>query len=652
MEDDPLLKLIHSHAKRGITNIPLGVIYLSNSEFNGVINFTVNQYFPRVVDTALTQLSLDDFYIIPIPVNINTSIPNDITQLNRIKVILEGYPMITYFVFSGPTIYINIIFESFFRYNHDKILFCTNSSQIGADYSDNVVRTLPNDYTIGNFIANIFFNKPGQGYFDIIFLPGQFMNNGQTIGYAGIESNIQIFYEFFEAVGIPGYTMSPNPYNPNGNPVTGLPSTTTVLSDGRILPNLGNPDNISRTECQNQISNTLNSSLNPSYYTNNYYASLLMQFIQNDKTFPLQNNPNLVDPTFIPTYPYPEVINWVAMQAYAKNLRYDSITKKFVWDITAQMPYITYLIEYLINFDYTKDKNILLILAQYQFSAIQVYLYYYFPLISAFLGLTTEEYITIFQSKVRFILTNTNNRDEFTYQLFTDPRTFTLWKPSQYSLEPPEPKTWFDLTNLMTTNIVIPRTEQTMFVLFNQMSQWLNLSISGKYYDFSNTTQPSIIALYNALTFLNHFVKNGQPVSEFILSYFINTNLLQFGNNILFNNKMDNIYDITVSTSYFYTGQSISNRSTTTETDPCSDECTRGEGDVTQYLVISSETQVSKLDPPELRSDVKARQCVCPGYRKFFKNQKTSNCWYITKDYYNQKLYNKSLNCSAAYCTE
>ena len=31
--------LIHSTAKRGLTSTPLGVIYLSNPNFNGVINF-------------------------------------------------------------------------------------------------------------------------------------------------------------------------------------------------------------------------------------------------------------------------------------------------------------------------------------------------------------------------------------------------------------------------------------------------------------------------------------------------------------------------------------------------------------------------------------------------------------------------------------
>ena len=99
--------------------------------------------------------------------------------------------------------------------------------------------------------------------------------------------------------------MFPNPYDPSSIP-TGLPSVTTSILIG---PQLGNPDGVSSSDCIASIQTTLDSSVNPSYYTTNYYGSLLMQY---------QQNPNVSkDPTFLKDYPYPEVINWILITSYA-----------------------------------------------------------------------------------------------------------------------------------------------------------------------------------------------------------------------------------------------------------------------------------------------------------------------------------------------
>jgi hypothetical protein len=76
-------------------------------------------------------------------------------------------------------------------------------------------------------------------------------------------------------------------------------------------------------------------------------------------------------------------------------------------------------------------------------------------------------------------------------------------------------------------------------------------SKDNKYIDLSKSSQILLIPIYNAIQFLFHFFKNGININSFIFDYFSKSKLLRFGNNLIFDTNMDNIYDIVVGTTYF-----------------------------------------------------------------------------------------------------
>lgn len=537
-------ELKHVQAK-SLDSQPLGVLYFSNQEYSNVPNFNLNQYYPRVVDEALDQVSINTFYIVPIPIEIDINNPLSESSLAYLKATLEQYDYITYFVCPFPTTYIDAIFEAYFRYNHSKILSTTNSSQIGANYADNVIRFLPNDYPTVNFWTNIYLKNSNA--FDIVFLNGEFINTNDTLGYDAVKSDLVIISEFLSSIG---KTMEPNPYDPSAA-ITGLPSITT---DPAIGPQFDNPDGVTGDDVFTSIYNTLDSTQNPDYYTKNYYSSIKIQMAQNPidpETYP--DYLKVMLEQFLKDYPYPETINWQAIVTYVENI---NITNgELTYDVNPdKLGYLPYLLYYLSFFDYTKQKDIFLVLTQYQFPAILAAINYYIPLLADAFGI--PNLVENVQTKVRFLLSNVNNIDEFNYQLFTDPRTDQIW---QYDTG----MTWYDILQAYTVRTIIPRGEQSSFALFDKMSQTLNLTINGQYYDFGKTNQPLIYALYNSLSFMYHFVKNDVKVSDFILNYFLTTKLLNFGNNLIFDQYMDNIYDVSVDTTFFYGGSTIVNRSLT-----------------------------------------------------------------------------------------
>ena len=80
---------------------------------------------------------------------------------------------------------------------------------------------------------------------------------------------------------------------------------------------------------------------------------------------------------------------------------------------------------------------------------------------------TREKFIK--NSKI--IFTNTQNRDEFTSELFNDRRTDTLWYNNG--------KTWMDLLNLYNPIIFFPRFDQSINIFINN-SKKKNPKILGK----------------------------------------------------------------------------------------------------------------------------------------------------------------------------
>ena len=129
--------------KKNINSIPIGVIYLTNTAFSTTVNYNYNQFYVRIIDTILEQLSISNFYIVPIGLTLSTTETSQ--QTTYINTQLAKYSYITYFFCSLPTSYIGILFEAYFKYNHQQILLSTGSSQLNINYQDNVFRFLQSD---------------------------------------------------------------------------------------------------------------------------------------------------------------------------------------------------------------------------------------------------------------------------------------------------------------------------------------------------------------------------------------------------------------------------------------------------------------------------------------------------------------------------
>jgi len=496
--------------KRDINSIPIGVIYITNPEFSTIVNYNFNQYYVRIVDTVLEQLSISNFYIVPIGLKLSAT--ETTQQTTYVSDKLTQYSYITYFFSSLETDYISILFDAYFKYNHQQILLSTGSSQLNVNYQDNVFRFLQNDTPLINFVANFYLKEPLS--FDLIYIPGEFINGlgaGRTdfYGFTDIVSDTAIINKYLTTIG---KSMVPNP---------------TILTQ--------QSPSMTRDEFVTQMSTTLS---NPDYYLpgNNYFQTNITQYLINPESF---FNPEFrakYDPDTL------SVINWIVY-----NVWFDSGTQ--VPDFN-RMSYIEILCIYLLFFDYTKSKDMVFIITNYNFPSFLSAVYYY-------LGRYAELYnkpdvVSQFKSKARFILTNVNNLQQYTFPLFTDTQTDTLWYNSG--------KTWNDLLNYYSVSICIPRTDQSMYVLVEKLSRDLNMRSQGKYFDISLTPPILITPIYNAIEFLFHFVQNGIDLGPFILSYFFNSKLLQYGDNLVFNSNMDNIYGVIVLTSFFNTGTAVINR--------------------------------------------------------------------------------------------
>ena len=501
-----------NHASiKSVDSIPIGVIYITNPEFSNSTNFNFNQYYVRIIDIILDQLSITNFYIVPIGLKLST-IPSP-AQTAYINAQLSMYPAITHFFCSFPDNYLFVLFEAYFKYNHEKIILSTGSTQLLVNFQDNVFRFAQNDYPLVNFISNVYFKESLA--FDLIYVPGEFFTGrgAGTTDFQGFDEIITDNQIINEYLATTNRYMIENPFVLTTQPV-GLTRSQFVA---RMQTVLSNPD----------------------YYApgNNFYQTNIQQYTINYNAI---NNP-----VFVSKYGLDAMdiiawkINnlWIDAQTQIPNLQ--------------RMSYIEILCIYLVFFDYTQNKDMVFIVSNYNFPVFISAIYYYLPL---FANLYNKPNVfNEFKNKVRFVLTGVNNRSEYTYDLLTDPQTNTLWYNAG--------KTWYEAISFYDTRICVQRIDQSMFVLIDKLSRNLNLRSRGKYIDISTTPQPAIIAAYNAVEFLFHFVQNGIDLGPFILSYFNNATLLQYGDNLVFNSKMDNVYGAIVLAYFFNEGAgSIINR--------------------------------------------------------------------------------------------
>jgi len=496
---------------RDINSVPIGVIYLTNPEYSNITNFNFNQYYVRIIDIVLEQLSISSFYIVPIGLKLSPT-PSP-TQTAYINTQLNKYPTITRFFCSFPDNFLIVLFEAYFKYNHEKIVLSTGSTGLLVNFQDNVFRFAQNEYPLVNFISNLYLKEPLA--FDLIYIPGQFFTGrgaGTTdfIGFEEILTDNKVINE---------YLATTNRY---------------MIENPVVLTN--QPTGMTRNQFVAQMQSALS---NPDYYApgNNYFQTNIQQYTINFNA--------LNTPLFVSKYGLPAMdviawkINnlWIDPQSQVPNLQ--------------RMSYIEILCMYLVFFDYTQNKDMIFIITNYNFPVFISAVYYYLPLFAQ--QYNRPNAVDQFINKARFVLTGLSNRSEYTYELFTDPQTNTLW----YNYG----KTWYETISSVETRICVQRIDQSMFVLLEKMSRDLNMRSGGKYVDISSTPQPAIVAAYNAVDFLFHFVQNEIDVGPFILSYFNNATLLQYGDNLVFNSNMDNVYGVNLLSYFFYEGTgSIVNR--------------------------------------------------------------------------------------------
>jgi hypothetical protein len=505
------MELLKHTSVKNIDSVPIGVVYITNPEFSNITNFNFNQYYVRIIDIILEQLSISNFYIVPIGLNLSTT-PSP-AQTAYINAQFNKYPAIKHFFCSFPDNYLLVIFEAYFKYNHEKIVLSTGSVQTQVNFQDNVFRFAQNDYPLINFISNLYFKESLA--FDLIYIPGEFFT-GRGAG----TTDFQGFNEIItDTTIINEYLITSNRF---------------MIENPFVLTQ--QPPGLSRSQFVAQMKSVLS---NPNYYApgNNYFQTNIQQYTINYDV--------ITNPEFVAKYGLDamDVLAWKI-----NNLWIDAQTQ--IPNIQ-RMSYIEILCIYLVFFDYTQNKDMVFIITNYNFPVFISAVNYYLPIFANLYD--KPDVFNQFTNKVRFVLTGVNNRNEYTYELFTDPQTNTLWYNSG--------KTWYETISAFETRICVQRIDQSMFVLIEKMSRDLNLRSRGKYIDISTTPQPAIIAAYNAVEFLFHFVQNEIDLGPFILSYFNNATLLQYGDNLVFNSNMDNVYGVNLLTFFFNEGSgSIINR--------------------------------------------------------------------------------------------
>jgi hypothetical protein len=303
-----------------------------------------------------------------------------------------------------------------------------------------------------------------------------------------------------------------------------------------------NDNNLNTNTIINQNINTLDFKKNPNYYKTNYYSNYIIQYIQNSPSSNSSQEYINIFNQWVKDYPSIEVTNWKVFESFIlPNMTVDPNK----WAI------IYHFMLYISLFDYTQKKQILLFMSNFQFPAFLSIINY---LSSDFENIfNVKNVLYNFQNNSSIIFTNTQNRDQFTSDLLSDSRTDTLWYNNG--------NTFMNLLDLFKPRIFFPRYDQSMNVFINKLSLELDMySTNNTYIDLAESSQILLIPIYNAIQFLFHFYRNGVSINSFIFDYFSKSKLLRFGNNLIFDTNMDNVYDIVVGTSYFNSEDTIINR--------------------------------------------------------------------------------------------
>jgi hypothetical protein len=505
--------------------LKLGVLYSPSSipSKPDVTNYIINEYFLKIVDTMLQQLSINDILLVSIPINLPYSIAAvDETTKKAIYATLSKYTDITYFICSFGSEQLEILQEIYFKFNKKITLLSTSSSKTLLKFNDNIIRFLPSDYTLVNFISNYFFHDTVYCY-DCVFIGGSFYElEGKPVF-----GNLQEISETIAFI---------NDY---------LILTGRNLLSNSLITN--NDDNLDIDNLIESIRNELDSNLNPNYYHSNLYSNYIIQYIQNSPSDFSSIQEHSIFNQWLNDYPAAQVTNWKVFQSYMlPDMTVDNSKPAIIYHF---MLYLTF-------FDYSQKKKIILFMSNFQFPAFLSIITYLIPQFGEIFGKT--ELLSKFIKNSQIIFTNTQNRDEFTSELFNDIRTDTLWYNNG--------KTWMDLLNLYNPMIFLPRYDQSINLFINKLSLELNMySSNNKYIDISTTSPIFLITVYNALQFVYHFYKNGLNMNNFVLNYFLKSTLLYFGNNLVFDENMDNVFNIIIGTGYFNNANAIINRSSRSE---------------------------------------------------------------------------------------
>jgi hypothetical protein len=515
---DLKLKFFNNYTNRNV--LKLGVIYIpsSNPSNPDTINYDTNEYFLKIVDTMVSQLSINDIELVRVPLNIpnSLSLTDEITK-KKIYTDLSSYKDLTYFISSVSSPQLEILQEVYFRYNKRVTLLSTGSSQTSLKFNDNIIRFLASDYTLVNFIANYYLHDTTY-YYDCVFIGGFFPElEGKPIfgGPTLIKETITYMNEY---LNLTNRKLIINP----------------IITD--------NDNNLNTNTIINQNINTLDFKKNPNYYKTNYYSNYIIQYIQNSPSSNSSQEYINIFNQWVKDYPSIEVTNWKVFESFIlPNMTVDPNK----WAI------IYHFMLYISLFDYTQKKQILLFMSNFQFPAFLSIINY---LSSDFENIfNVKNVLYNFQNNSSIIFTNTQNRDQFTSDLLSDSRTDTLWYNNG--------NTFMNLLDLFKPRIFFPRYDQSMNVFINKLSLELDMySTNNTYIDLAESSQILLIPIYNAIQFLFHFYRNGVSINSFIFDYFSKSKLLRFGNNLIFDTNMDNVYDIVVGTSYFNSEDTIINR--------------------------------------------------------------------------------------------
>ena len=499
----------------------LGLIYNNGGDVNNSDDDTdksikekdyymINSTFPYLVKECGNILTMNDIIYIDIPILLYSDSTKDEIEYD-IAIAIQTYNLNNFddpnnfidcnqFIYSGETPFLSILIDIYFRYYPEKILYSINSAGTGSDYNDNVFRLVPNNYGLNNFIANIYLQNKN---FDLFYFTANYYTTKGTILVGDgetITTTQSIINDFLKSIG---KTMIPNPI--------AFPINTLVEF------NLNLKKNMSLFE----------------YDTVNYYTKFNIPYVINTDA--------LNDTDFKEEYYDNDDTNSLFYRVSDKAISTSNNGVITYFD-DKYIPQIEKFISYLLNFNYNSGKNIVVFIAYPEFPI----------LLSKLASRFSTEFMENMMGSLVFILSNIHNKDTYSWDLFNNNKTDTLWYNNGY--------TWYSLLQKFNVKIHFPRTDQSMFYIYKLLNSYLKDYFREKYdieldLKIDSTAQPAIEAIYNALNLVYHFHKNNINIRSYITSYFQNSKLLQFQNNLVFNSNMDNVFGVYVATTFFFEGQ-------------------------------------------------------------------------------------------------